>query len=71
MSVPRLYKGRNSFGSGTSHFSVGDSHGKFVVEEEYMKSACEDLTCGVKTLCVLEYSDIGVCNLVSSCAINP
>jgi hypothetical protein len=35
-----------------SEFSVGDSHGKFVVEEE-LKSACEDLTCELKTLCVL------------------
>jgi hypothetical protein len=26
-----------------SQFSVGDSHGKFVVEEEYKKSDCEDL----------------------------
>jgi hypothetical protein len=26
-----IYKWQNSFGSGTSHFSVGDSHGKFVV----------------------------------------
>jgi hypothetical protein len=25
----------------------------FVVEEEYKKSACEDLTCGLKTLYVL------------------
>jgi hypothetical protein len=39
VSVPRLY----SFGSTTSQFSVGDSHGTFVVEEEYKKSACEDL----------------------------
>jgi hypothetical protein len=28
----------------TSQFLVGDTHGKFVVEEEYKKSACEDLT---------------------------
>jgi hypothetical protein len=53
LSVPWLYKWQNSFGSGTSQFSVGDSHGKFVVEEEYKKSACEDLTCDLKTLCVL------------------
>jgi hypothetical protein len=49
MSVPRLYKRQNSFGSGTSQFSVGDSHGKFVAEEEYKKLACEDLTCDLKT----------------------
>jgi hypothetical protein len=45
-----------------SQFSVGDSHGKSVGEEErigtrsteeYKKSACEDLTCDLKTLCVL------------------
>jgi hypothetical protein len=36
-----------------SQFSVGDSQGKFLVEEEYKKSACEDFTCGLKTLCVL------------------
>jgi hypothetical protein len=41
------------FDSGTSQFSVGDSHGKFVVEEEYEKSACEDLSCDLKTLCAL------------------
>jgi hypothetical protein len=39
-------------GSGTSQFSVGDSHGKFVVGEEYKMSACEDLTCDLKMLCV-------------------
>jgi hypothetical protein len=50
VSVPWLYKWQNSFGSGTSQFLVGDSHGKFVVEEEYMKSTCEDLTCDLKTL---------------------
>jgi hypothetical protein len=33
--------------------SVGDIHGKFVVEEEYKKSVFEDLTCDLKTLCVL------------------
>jgi hypothetical protein len=53
VSVPRLHKWQNSFGSGTSQFSVGDSHGKFGVEEEYKKSACEDLTCDLETLCVL------------------
>jgi hypothetical protein len=42
----------NSFGSGTSQFSVGDSQGKFVVEEEYTKSACEDITSGLKILCM-------------------
>jgi hypothetical protein len=36
--------------SRTSQFSAGDSHGKFIVEEEYTKSACEDLTCDLKTL---------------------
>jgi hypothetical protein len=36
-----------------SHFSVGDSHGRIAVEEEYKKSAYEDLTCDLKTLCVL------------------
>jgi hypothetical protein len=41
------------FGSGTSEFSIGDRHGKFVVEEEYKKSAYEDLKCDLKTLCVL------------------
>jgi hypothetical protein len=41
------YTSDNSFGSGTIQFSVGDSHGKFVVEEEREKSACEDLTCAV------------------------
>jgi hypothetical protein len=45
VSIPRLYKWQNSFSSGTSQFSAGDSHGKFVVEEEYKKSACEDFTC--------------------------
>jgi hypothetical protein len=40
--VPRLYKWQNSFCSGTSQFSVGDSRGEFVVEE-YDRSACEDL----------------------------
>jgi hypothetical protein len=45
VSVPRLHKWQNSFSSGTSQFSVGDSHGMFVIEEEYKKSACEDLTC--------------------------
>jgi hypothetical protein len=29
--------------------SVGNSHGKFMEEEEYKKSACEDLTCDLKT----------------------
>jgi hypothetical protein len=38
--------------------SVGDSHGKFVVEEE-MKLACEDITGSLKNLCVLYYSDVG------------
>jgi hypothetical protein len=52
VSVPWLYKWQNSFGSRTSQFSVGDSHRKFVVEEEYRKSVCEDLTCDLKTLCV-------------------
>jgi hypothetical protein len=51
--VPRLYKWQNSFGSGTNQFSVGDRHGKFVVEEEYKKSACEDLMCDLKILYVL------------------
>jgi hypothetical protein len=37
----------------TSQFSVGNSHGKFVVEEEYKKSACEDVTRDLKTFCVL------------------
>jgi hypothetical protein len=37
-------------GSGTRQISVRDSHGKFVVEEEYKKSACEDLTRDLKTL---------------------
>jgi hypothetical protein len=41
------------FCSGTCQLSVGDSHEKFVVEEQYKKSACEDLTCGLKTSCVL------------------
>jgi hypothetical protein len=50
VSVPWLYKWQNS---GTCQFSVGDSHGKFVVEEEYKKSAYEDLTCDLKTLYVL------------------
>jgi hypothetical protein len=50
VSVPWLYKWQNSFGSGTSQFSGGDSHGKFVVEEEYKKSASEDLTCDLKIL---------------------
>jgi hypothetical protein len=45
-------------GSGTSQFSVGDSHGKFVVEEEYKKWAYDDLTCDLKILYVLQYSDI-------------
>jgi hypothetical protein len=45
MSVPRLYRRQNSLGSTTSECSVGDSHGTFIVEEEYKKSACEDLTC--------------------------
>jgi hypothetical protein len=36
-----------------SQFSLGDSHGKFVVEEEYKRSACEDLTCVLKSVCVL------------------
>jgi hypothetical protein len=31
----------------------------FVAEEEYKKSACEDLMCDMKTLHVLQYSDIG------------
>jgi hypothetical protein len=53
VSDPRLYKWQNSFGSGTSHFSVGYGHRKFVVEEEYKKSACEDWTCDLKTLCVM------------------
>jgi hypothetical protein len=53
VSVLRLYKWQNSFGSETSHFSVGDRQGKFFVEEEYKKSACEDLTCDFKTLYVL------------------
>jgi hypothetical protein len=53
-----LYKWQNSFGFETSQFSVGDSHGKFVVEEEYKRSACEDLTCDMKTLCLLWCSDI-------------
>jgi hypothetical protein len=53
MSAPRLYKWQNSFGSRTSQFSVGDSHGKLVVEEEYKKSAYEELTCDLKILCVL------------------
>jgi hypothetical protein len=34
-------------------FSVGDSHGKFLFEEEYKKSASEDLMCDLKTLCVI------------------
>jgi hypothetical protein len=38
----RLYEWQNSFGSGISQHSVGDSDVKFVVEEEYKKSACED-----------------------------
>jgi hypothetical protein len=59
VSVPRLYTRQNFFGSGKSQFSVGDSHEKFVVEEEYKKSACEDLTCDLKILCVLYHSDIG------------
>jgi hypothetical protein len=33
----------------SSQFSVGDSHGKVVVEDEYKKSDREDL----KTLCAL------------------
>jgi hypothetical protein len=60
VSIPRLYKWQNSFGSGTSQFSVEDSHGKFVVEEEYKKSVCEDLTCDLETLCVLWHSNIGI-----------
>jgi hypothetical protein len=28
-----------------SRLSVGDSHGKLVVEKQYKKSACEDLVC--------------------------
>jgi hypothetical protein len=59
VSVPRLYKWQNSFGWGTSQFSVGERHGKFVLEEEYKKSTCEDLTCDLKTLCMLQHSDIG------------
>jgi hypothetical protein len=35
----------------TSEFLVGDSHGKFILEEE--------LTCELKTLCVLQCSGIG------------
>jgi hypothetical protein len=46
-------KWQNSFGSRTSQLWVGDRHGKFVVEEEYKKSACEDLTGDLKTLCAL------------------
>jgi hypothetical protein len=34
----------NSFGPGTSQFSAG---------EEHRKLKCEELTCDVKTLCVL------------------
>jgi hypothetical protein len=53
VSVPRLYKWQNSFGSGTSQFSVGDSHGKFVVGEELEVSLWrfnmwfEDFMCAV------------------------
>jgi hypothetical protein len=35
-----------------SQYSVGDGHRKFAVEEELM-SACEVLTCDLKTLCVM------------------
>jgi hypothetical protein len=41
--------------SETSQLSVGDSHGKFVVEEEYKKSACEGLAFDLKTLYILCY----------------
>jgi hypothetical protein len=33
---------------GESVLIVGDSHGKFVVEEECKKSAYEDLTCDLR-----------------------
>jgi hypothetical protein len=52
--VPRLYEWQNSFGSGTSQFSVGNSQGRFVVEEENKKSACEDLTCDLKIIFAVE-----------------
>jgi hypothetical protein len=51
-------KVKDSLGSGTSQFSVGDSRGKYVVQEEYRKSACEYLTCDLKTLFVLQRRDI-------------
>jgi hypothetical protein len=65
VSVSRLYKWQNSFASGKCQFSVGDtrSYGKFVDEEEYKKSACEDLTCDLKTLCCSAVI-LGVCDLV-------
>jgi hypothetical protein len=47
------YMWQNSFGSTTSQFSVSDSYGNFIVEEEYKKLASEDLTRDLKTWCVL------------------
>jgi hypothetical protein len=44
--------------------SVGDNHRKFVFEEKYMKSACEDLTCDLKNLCVLKHI-LGICVLMT------
>jgi hypothetical protein len=35
------------FSDDESVLGKGERHGKFVVEEEYNKSACEDLTCAV------------------------
>jgi hypothetical protein len=44
-------------------------HRKIIIEQEYKESACEDLTYDLRTLCVLQHSDIG-CDFYSSCVIN-
>jgi hypothetical protein len=55
VSEPRLYKETSLEEQSVKNsvqFSVGD------LKKNY-KSECEDLTCELKTLCVLSYSDIG------------
>ena len=52
-SLQRSYLEDNWCYMSVSQFSVEDSHGKFTVGED-----CEDLTCDLKTLCVLQCTDI-------------
>jgi hypothetical protein len=59
VSVPRVYKWQNSFGSGTSQFSVGDSHGKFVEVSLWRFNVWfEDFMCAVvQWYCELWFSE--------------